>query len=202
MLDELERPDLERIALVLRAKLRAAPSRREEREHELGPLHAMLKHAGLLDDPRPRLPRQQYDRDRPLDAPRGTTLASRYGSWFKACQAAVSLNLAGGTKGAARPWSSKHRGGTRGPTFTRKEVIDAVLQCAAAVGRIPSTNLYYDWSARERRRARERGSRLPRLPAQASVERHFKKWSHVRAAVESALSYEGSAPSFLARGSL
>lgn len=135
MLDELERPDLERIALVLRAKLRAAPNRRHEREHELGPLHEMLKRAGLLEDPRPRFPRQAYDRDRPKGAPRGASLVDRYGSWFKACQAATSLNLAGGTKGAARPWSSKHRGRYRGATFTREEVLHAVLQCAAAVDR-------------------------------------------------------------------
>jgi hypothetical protein len=188
MLDHLEHEQLERLERILRARLRAAPTKREEHEHELGALNQMLKQEGLLDDPRPRLPRQDYDRDRPKGAPRGTALASRYGSWFKACQAAVSLNLAGGTKGAARPWSSKHRGGYRGPTFTRQEVIEAVLQCAAAVGRIPSSNLYYDWSARERRRARERGGRLPRLPAQASVERHFKSWSEVRAAVGAQLS--------------
>lgn len=112
---------------------------------------------------------------------------SATGSWRKACAAAASLKLPGGTKGAARPWSSKHRGGYRGPKFTRQEVIDAVLQCAAAVDRIPSSNVYYDWSARERRKARERGGHLPRLPAQASVERHFKSWREVRAAVEEQL---------------
>lgn len=187
MLDELEPEQLQRIQLVLRARLRPAPTRREERDHELGALHAMLAAAGLLEDPRPRFSRELYDRDRPKGAPRAATLVHRYSSWFKACQAATSLNVAGGTKGAARPWASKHRGGTRGPAFTPEEVIEAVLRCAAAVDRIPSSNVYYDWSARERRKARERGGHLPRLPAQGSVERHFKSWTEVRTAVQRAL---------------
>jgi hypothetical protein len=187
MLDCLEPSQLKRLEVVLRAKLRSAPTRREEREHELGALNAMTSAAGLLGDPRPRISRASYDNERPPAAPRSARLVEGYGSWFKACRAAASLDLTGRTKGAPRPWSSRHRGGSRGPTFTRAEIVEAVIQCAAAVDRIPSSNVYYDWSARERRRARERGGRLPRLPAQGSVERHFGSWSEVRAAVTEVL---------------
>jgi hypothetical protein len=187
MLDQLEPAQLKRLEIVLRAKLRTAPTKREEREHELGVLNAMLAEAGLLEHPRPHLARGAYDRDRPEDAPRSARLVERYGSWFDACKPASSLNLAGGTKGAARPWPSKHRGGHRGRKFTREEIIEAVIRCAAVVDRVPSSNVYYDWAARERRRARERGGRLPRLPAQGSVERHFGSWSEVRAAVTEVL---------------
>jgi hypothetical protein len=187
MLDQLERQQLERLIRVLRAKLRPAPALRTERDHELGALNSMLASAGLLESPRPRIARKAYDRDRPDGAPRSRALVDRYGSWFKACRAAAGLDVRGGTKDAPRPWSSKHRGGHRGANFTRQEVIDAVLQCAAVVDRVPSSNVYYGWSARERRTARERGGHLPRLPAQGSVERHFKSWSEVRAAVEDAL---------------
>jgi hypothetical protein len=61
MLDQLEPPQLERLARVLRAKLRPAPARREEREHELGVLNAMVDQAGLLKSPRPRIARSSYD---------------------------------------------------------------------------------------------------------------------------------------------
>jgi hypothetical protein len=193
MLDQLESSQIKRLEVVLRAKLRAAPTRREVREHELGALNAMLAEAGKLGHPRPRVARGDYDRDRPDDAPLSARLVDRYGSWFKACQAASSLKLGGGTKGAPRPWPNKNRGGTRGPQFTREEIIEAVIRCAAAVDRIPSSNLYYDWSARERRRARERGGRMPRLPAQGSVERHFDGWGEVKIAVTEALG-ESHAP--------
>jgi hypothetical protein len=188
MLDHLDPAQLKRLEVVLRAKLRAAPTRLEVREHELGVLNAMLAEAGMLDHPRPRVARQTYDRELPEGATPSARLAERYGSWFKACKAASSLKLAGGTKDAPRPWASRQRGGTRGPTFTREEIIEAVIRCAAATERIPSSNVYYDWSARERRKARERGGRLPRLPAQNSVARHFDGWREVRAAVTEALS--------------
>jgi len=38
--------------------------------------------------------------------------------------------------------------------YERDEIVRAVLKCAVAIGRMPSSNAYYEWAARERRRAK------------------------------------------------
>jgi hypothetical protein len=183
MLDYLDENSLRRLYKVLSVTLLPAQTPREKHLDELGALHEMLRAAGVLGSGQPRIPRSDYDAQWLEGAPKSARLVERYGSWFKACRAAAGLEVRGGTKGAPRPWSAPQRTQGRGKPFTREEVVEAVLRCAAAVGRVPSSNVYYQWSARQRQSARRRGATLPRLPAQGSVERHFDGWGEVREAV-------------------
>lgn len=187
MLDQVDADSLQRLYKVLAVTLKPPPKPRQKHEDELGALHAMLMAAGVVESGQPRIPRRRYDAERPGGAPKSARLVERYGSWFKACRAAAGLNVPAGTEGAPRPWSAPQRTQGRGPRFTREEVIEAVVQCAAAAGRVPSSNVYYAWSAKQRKSARHRGATLPRLPAQRSVERHFRCWGEVRAAVQDRL---------------
>lgn len=181
MLDELDEPAIKQLALLLEVKLSDefepfAP--RDGEGSELGFL------AQLLDDPeaqgssaaRTTPLRSHYDRVKPPEAPKSQTLCQRYGSWTKACRAAEALRA---EVLSARPWAHGFAGKRRPRPYERDEVIRAVLKCAIAIDRIPTSNAYYTWAARERRRAKQTGKTV-RYPAQASVERFFHSWGAVR----------------------
>lgn len=105
-------------------------------------------------------------------------------SWTKACRAAAGLLDPDST---AKPWAHGRTGKRAAPRYTRDEVVRAVIACAAAIGRMPSSHAYYTWAAEQRRRAKKTDA-VARYPSQRTVEHHFGYWAQVAGAVEEALS--------------
>lgn len=186
MIGALEVDAVRELELVLEARL-AAPVETggERREAELGFLASLLGLPEAMDPGSPRTtPRQSwYDEHRPSDAPSGRRLCRRYGSWAKACRAAEGLSHPGS---GARPWAHARTGKRAAPRYTRDEVVRAVITCAAALGRMPSSHAYYTWAAERRRRAKETGA-VARYPSQLTVEHHVGHWAEVTRAVEELL---------------
>jgi hypothetical protein len=186
MVDALEIDAVRELELVLGARLSVPPPAPGERhESELGFLASILQLPEAMDPTSPRsTPRQSwYDEHRPPGSPSGRRLCKLYGSWTKACRAA------GGhveSTSDAKPWVHGRTGKRAAPRYTRDEVVSAVIACAAAIGRMPSSHAYYTWSAEQRRRAKKTG-KVARYPAQRTVEHHIGYWGDVRNAVEEAL---------------
>lgn len=128
-----------------------------------------------------RLQRQTYDQLRPAGSTSSKTLVKAYGSWARACRAAETASDSQAGLAPLQPWRNV-TARRRRPTYTREEIISAVLACAGEIGRLPSSGAYYKWAAQKRRRARQQGAPPPVIPTQRSVERHFKGWADVRAA--------------------
>jgi hypothetical protein len=151
----------------------------ERRAAELGAVAAFLRDAEPelgLGYPIPL--RIDYDRSRPAAAPSSRTLVRRYGSWHAVCAAAFRVAPDGTYDRTNRgwlgnqpwpPWNLDIHGR---PRYTRDEVIDAVRQCGAALGRVPNHTTYRYWAAVKRRDARGRGIDL-RLPCWTVFRRLF-----------------------------
>ena len=122
--------------------------------------------------------RRRYDETRPEGAPKSRRLVSDHGSWLRVCKAAWRRR-----RDARAGFAGSSRQGRRPADYQRDEVVRAVRRCQLALGRTPSSSDYYAWVRRQRYFARERGAEPPRLPTQKSVERHFKGWAQVRAAL-------------------
>jgi hypothetical protein len=187
MVDALEIDAVRELELVLGARLAVPPPAPAERhETELGFLASILALPEAMDPTSPRsTPRQSwYDEHRPPGSPSGRRLCKVYKSWTKACRAAGGhVDPASG----AKSWTHGRSGKRAAPRYTRKEVVRAVIACAAAIGRMPSSHAYYMWAAEQRRRAKKTGA-AARYPAQRTVEHHVGGWAEVRRAVEEALS--------------
>lgn len=190
MIDELPPRPLRELESALASTLYPYATAAERRQELLGALMGMLSEAiaekRTGQDLAPaRIPRELYDAERPPDAPPGRVLVELYGSWAAACRAALSAVGFRPGRGRPAPWPPPLLGRERPPEYTRDEVLRAVRRAAEVLGRdlekFPS-HIYYLWAAKEHRRAREAGAAPPRLPAQPSVERHFKSWRDVRKA--------------------
>lgn len=181
LLDHLDRRSLTEIERLLGCLLASEAGPAEARQQALGALMELRVSLGR----RPQ--RREYDALRPLGSPLSRTLSERFGSWARACRAAETESALAAGETPMRPlraWPNPTRTRRRPPNYTREEVIAAVIECWKAIGRLPSSNAYYDWVRLRRRHARQNRSTPPRLPTQHSVERHFKGWAEVRAAAE------------------
>lgn len=181
MLNALDEATIEQIERVLNSELNAPTRPAEERERLLGALIARRAELGASPA------RADYDQHRPEGSAPSHVLVKTFGSWVRACRAAATEEAQGAGEQPARPlrpWPNPTRGRRRPADYTREEILRAVLRCAEVIGRIPTSNAYYGWVARQRRHARESGAETPRLPTQRSVERHFKGWGRVLETVE------------------
>lgn len=150
----------------------------QRRARELGPLAAILAalplHPGL---PYPIPLRDDYDHARPDGAPSSDTLARRHGSWPRACARAYGIRQDGSYIRKNRwrggqPWINPNRGRTGTKQYSRDEVLEAIRQCAADLGRTPTQQRYREWSAAQHRSARGRGQRC-RVPSLEPIYRYF-----------------------------
>jgi hypothetical protein len=166
MFDVLEGEAINELVVVLGVRLVPGETALERRGHELGYLASILELPEARDPSSPRTtPRQSwYDEHRPPRSPSGRRLCKQYGSWTKACRAAERLV---DTSSSAKPWTGKRAA----PRYDRDGVIRAVISCAAAIGRMPSSHAYYTWAAEQRRRAKKTG-KVARYPAQRTVEHY------------------------------
>lgn len=184
MLDALSIPALREIERLLNARLSVEITPAEEREDKLAVLMRLQQTHGRRPE------RIIYDEVRPPGSTSSRRLVDIYGSWTKACRAAATEQERRGAPlpphylNPLRPWANPSRDERRPPSYTVEEVIRAVIACADEIGRIPTSNAYYDWAAQKRRRARQLGAPTPRVPTQRSVERHFSSWQEVREALE------------------
>jgi alkylated DNA repair dioxygenase AlkB len=170
MVNHLDQGPLAELEAVLSVHLAPLVDLAEERRSSLGYLSEILPEP---QGQRVWVPRKRYEESKPEGALTSETLVKRHGSWAEACQAAAALK---GSDLGRRPWSNPARGRRQPRKYTAEEVLRAVKKCAVSLGRFPTSRIYYDWVSRERRRARESGAPPPRLPLQASVERHFPGW--------------------------
>lgn len=196
MVDALKPDPVREISVLLEARLCPPPAAATHRFDELGFLADMITDADAYDagSPRSTPKRDYYDMNKPPEAPNSQRLCERYGTWTKACRAASTLlgAPACGGRSKARAWSHGFGGGRRPADYTRDEVILAVLRCAAAISRMPSSHAYFTWAARRRREAKLKGA-SHRLPAPNSVYRHFASWEAVIFEVMKQLEVESAA---------
>lgn len=154
--------ELERL---LGALLKApAPTPAQERVAELFALTQLLESELAVSLPRhPIAPVQvsqtDYERTRPTGAPTAETLVERYGGarkdgWAWACRAAWGLLPDGRKTKPGQAWPSTLRGRPRPPRSERDMVIRSIRECAFALLRRPSSNVYVEWLAAQRRRAK------------------------------------------------
>lgn len=177
---------------VLNGLLRPPPTAAARRVAELGHLARLLETDLAIHIPNhPIAPVQvsqrDYDRTRREEAPSAETLIERYGHWEWACRAASGLLPDGRKTNLAKPWASPMRGRRRSPDYTREDALGSIRDCAFALCRRPSSNVFKEWVARERRRRkRARGGmrrEIPdaagggrgRVPGIESVYRHFPR---------------------------
>jgi hypothetical protein len=144
----------------------------EQRLAELGFLAACLNPL----PPRPCLgfatiQRKEYDRLRPVAAPRSATLVRRYASWLATCYAAYGLQPDGRWTGPGKPWPSS-RGHPAAMRYTRTEVHDALRQCGSDLNRRPTSDVYGRWRRDKIADARRRGTTL-RLPSVSVIYRYY-----------------------------
>jgi len=182
-------------ALFLRCNPEATP--RERRIAELGALHGLLECSTEVDPQGlPVVERDLYEAARPDDAPRARRLIARYGSWKRAQRAARSMNADGRQLGPSLAWPGVR--GPKGPRFAREECIASYRACALALGRRPTSNVYFGWLRERKRRAREVGSRgsarspsgAVRLAVQSTIYRLFRSWPAFAAAAYPSVSEE------------
>jgi len=100
-----------------------------------------------------------YDATRPPGAPTSETLIKRHGGekkdgWSWACRAAWGLLPDGRKTRPGSGWASGLRGKKRPPRSDRDLVIRSIRECAFELLRRPSSNVYVEWLAAHRRRAK------------------------------------------------
>ncbi len=184
MLDALSPAGLEQLERVLGARLHVEITPAEERSNQLAFLMELQAAHGRTPQ------RKLYDQLRSPGSAKSQTLVKKHGSWIRACRAATAERERLGQRveqhhlKPLRAWKNPTRGQRRPANYTVEEIIRAVLTCSAEIGRLPTSNAYYDWAAAARRRARQLGAPPPRIPTQRSVERHFASWDEVREAVQ------------------
>jgi hypothetical protein len=138
MVDALDPEAVREIFLLLSARLSPPPDPATYRREELSFLADILDLPEARDQESQRATpmRSYYDENKPPEAPNRQRLTDNYGSWTKACRAARGLI---GAEPAARAWSHGFTGKRKPPDYTKDEIALAVLRCAAALGRMPSS---------------------------------------------------------------
>jgi hypothetical protein len=174
---------LRELERALRLRLAPAMTAIDKRLSLLGPLRDMIAVREEIQDVEGDIrvhqlvERNTYDEQRPPNAASGAQLVRLFGTWPTACAAAAGLLADGRWLGERVPWASAIPDKQRPPAYTRDEVIAALGACARWCGCRPTSNTYYQWAARRRAEARRVRAPSPRLPAQSSVERHFRSWA-------------------------
>lgn len=172
------------LARRLHDRLYAPATAAEHRVAELGFLSLLLNEKPQPPERLPIVERKDYEARRKTDAPnapRAALLVNRYGSWRHACWAAWGLLADGRSSMGAWPWPRGAAG-----NYTPDGCIDAVRECAEALGRIPTSSDYQQWARTRRRTARLRGSggAPPSfnvvVQALASDEPDRHRWERVR----------------------
>lgn len=174
MLRRVDPDGRERLARALHQQLNAPTSAAESRVAELGFLARLLEEELQPPDRLPYVDRKVYSERRPREAPAAPSaqwLCERFGSWRRACFAAWGLLEDGRRRsGTYEPRLAPGRG--RPARFTAEESVDAVRECANALGYIPSSWDYHRWRLARVRRAKAHGRDL-RLPHYNAVIREL-----------------------------
>jgi hypothetical protein len=76
----------------------------------------------------------------------------------------------------------ERKGRPRVEPYSNPELVDALRRCGRALGRVPTTTAYVNWTRRQCERARRGGHDRPRLPSLASIYKRFKSWEAALAA--------------------
>lgn len=194
MVDALDPDAVREIKTLLEVRLFPVADPSQYRQEELGFLASIMELPEAFDQNSPRATpkRDYYDKHKPTSAPNSQRLTDNYGSWTKACRAARGLTGAIGAPAEprARAWTHGYTGKRKPADYTRDEIVRAVLHCATAINRIPSSHAYFSWAARRRREAKLKGA-PHRLPSTPTVYRHFDSWEAVTKAVQIALEEGG-----------
>lgn len=110
------------------------------------------------------------------------TLVHRYGSWWEACSIASRMEADGKLPPGQTFSGGRLTRGRKAPKpYTTEEAVSAVRLCAFSFGRRPTSLDYYDWSARQRRIARERRieKRVPSKMALARLYPGPRRWQRI-----------------------
>jgi hypothetical protein len=173
-------PALEETLRALRGRLLSVEPPTVRRVRDLSFLRGLLleRESERIGGDLPYVPSAEYDAERRLRAAAGDAVAgaapssdalrARFKSWTRACLAAFSIDEHGAWIGPWLPWrhGTDGRSGTSVP-YTEEEAIQAVRDCAQAIGRIPSSQHYQPWRSARIERLREVGisARIPNLGA-------------------------------------
>lgn len=108
--------------------------------------------------------------------PAHTTLIRAYGShWLAAVKAAMRVAFEGSNHHVSH---DNHHHQFKA-SYERDECIDAVRQCAEAIGCMPTLSEYNDWAILMRRGARAAGQPEPRLPSRETVIKVWGSWERL-----------------------
>jgi hypothetical protein len=189
MLDGVSSFGLVELEQVLAALLKGpAPTPAEMRVAELTALAQLLESGVAVSYPHHRIAPLQvsqadYDATRPPGAPSAETLIKRYGTankdgWSWACRAARGLLPDGRKTKPGASWSTGVRGAKRPPHSDRDAVIRNIRDCAFALLRRPSSNVYIEWLDANRRRANAGpgGGRQSDGPGSASIAAVYQQF--------------------------
>jgi hypothetical protein len=171
MLDRLSLESLEELGRALHERLNAPPTAATRRVKALGPLTKLLEEVPQFPGDLPYVPRNLYDERRaaqPSAGPPSARLQEQFGSWTRACHAAWGLRDDGRSWGPGEPWARPPR---RPKNYSAEEATASVRACAAAIGRIPTSQDYHVWVMNSRRRARSSGQDTRPLVHYSSVMR-------------------------------
>lgn len=210
LLERVPPSGLVELERVLRGHLFRARPAAERRVQELSHLAELLESEFAVHLPHhPRAPVQvsqcDYDRTRPNGAPSAEMLVDRYVYWEWACRAAWGLRTDGSKSKPGQPWAHPLRGKRRQYKYTREDVIDSIRECALALCRRPSSNVFQEWTRAERRRRKRAGGqprhphssaegrRPVRLADMHAVYKQFSSWAAALAAANISDAELGSA---------
>lgn len=132
---------------------------------------------------------REYEAERAMRVSRGedqwpahSTLINAYGTWVRAVRAAMLL-VRDGT--SSKVSSANHH--TRfEPSYSLKEVLDALIACRDAIGEWPTEGEYTEWRRAARDLARNAGKPAPRYPVRGAWARIFPGWEEFLAAAKRA----------------
>jgi hypothetical protein len=156
----------------LRWHLYRPPEAGARRTRELGFLRELLLDVEAIGGDIPYIERARYDQLRPPRAPASESLQRRFGSWAMACVYASSIDEAGAYRRgiSSPPLDRKHV--SYGKPYTLDECLAAVRECAADLGRIPTSQDYVLWR-RLRCAATKAAGKTPRIPHCDVIYRFF-----------------------------
>lgn len=168
----------------------------ERRQRELGFLRRLLVDQDVIGGDLPYVERKTYDSQRPGDAPTSERLQKRFGSWAMACVSAAVLDESGTyRRGVANPPLERQLV-TYALPYELAHCLEAIRECAAALGRIPSSQDYVDWRRLRCTALRARGI-TPRIPHCYVIYRFFPQTTSSdtrwRAAIDAAFASDANA---------
>jgi hypothetical protein len=114
--------------------------------------------------------------------PAHSTLINAYGTWVRAVRAAMLLVR----DGTSSKVSSANHHSKFEPSYSLKEVLDALIACRDAIGEWPTEGEYTEWRRAARDLARNAGKPAPRYPVRNAWARIFPGWEEFLTAAKRA----------------